>query len=482
MSKLRLLIKRPRSANTCIPILVEESEIIGNCISSLVDHLGFPRRDSLGRTISYSLRPLIGGRPLVSSMRFADAHLLPETRLVLETSEAYMATSRISPTVPASPVAGRATVAAHAAAPSRQVVNRRTFLIGSVLTGCSLAGLLSGVATAFATMSRAPSGVMTKGSMPTPKAPGMLTQTLLFSGHQQTVRAVSWSPDGTVVASGADDALLLLWTPDGQVRQRIPHSTGVAALAWSPPGQRLASGFGKNIRFFDGRTAAPLSPVRSVHTGQVTSLAWSPASGHPLVSGAEDQRAIVWETQDYQPQAVFTRHTAAVNALSCQPGSTTVASASQGGAIRVWRVDTLAELHGFYQDAQLPMRSVAFAPAGSQLAVGGDDGVVRLWNNGLACQQSSDTSQGTLCVDVPLRFRAHTTAVRAVAWSPDGQYLATGGDDGTLAIWTFTQGQRASLLTTVKQTNPVLAISWSVNQQQIATAAGNVVTIWALQV
>jgi WD40 repeat protein len=193
-------------------------------------------------------------------------------------------------------------------------------------------------------------------------------------------------------------------------------------------------------------------------------------------------RAIIWETQHYQPQAIFTRHTAAINALSYQPNSTTVASASQGGVVRVWSVETHQELHGFYQDAQLPMRAIAFAPAGNQLAVGGNDGQIRLWGNGLVCQQSSVTAQDTLCVDVPQRFRAHTAPVRSIAWSPDGHYLATGGEDNILAIWTVSPGQAPTLLTTAKHTHPVLAVSWSTAHQQIAAASGNAITIWTLQV
>ena len=49
------------------------------------------------------------------------------------------------------------------------------------------------------------------------------------------------------------------------------------------------------MRFFDGRTATPLSPARNVHTGQVTSLVWSKAAGHPLVSGSLDKQAIVYD-------------------------------------------------------------------------------------------------------------------------------------------------------------------------------------------
>lgn len=61
-------------------------------------------------------------------------------------------------------------------------------------------------------------------------------------------------------------------------------------------------------------------------------------------------RAIVWDAQLYLPQATFLRHTTAIDALSVAPNSTTVASSSEGGAVRIWRSDTLQEFHGFYAD------------------------------------------------------------------------------------------------------------------------------------
>ena len=475
MSKLRLLIKRPGKAHTCLPVTVDETDLIGNCISSLVDHLGLPRRDRLGRVLTYSLRPLSSGQPLSSTLRFADAQLLPETRLVLEADDVKTVTRPVGTSMSGSYPA-RVPLAEPPVAPSRQIVNRRTFVVGCILTGCAGGGLLTGMATALA--SRRPALSV---ATPPPHVSAVLQQTLLFSGHHHTVRAVSWSPDGTTVASGADDAWLFLWTTDGQVRQRVPHPAGVAALAWSPAGQRLASGSAQTVRFFDGRTAAPLAPARSAHTAQVTSLAWSAASGHPVISGSMDRRAIVWETQDYQPRAVFTRHTAAIDALACLPRSATIASASQGGAVRVWSVDTLEERHGFYQDAQLSMCAVAFAPTGDQLAVGGHDGQVRLWSNGSVCQHSVTAGGEPRCVDTPQRFRAHSAPVRAVAWSPDGRFLTTGGEDGILAIWTLVQGQRPTLLTTAKHADSVLAVAWSPDQHHIAAASGKTVTIWTLQ-
>lgn len=361
------------------------------------------------------------------------------------------------------------------------MVRRRTFVVGGMLTGCALSGLFAGILTAFATGKRAHPIVKTAPPPTASPVPATLQPTLTFSGHQQTVRAVAWSPDSTTVASGADDGLLLIWTPDGQIQRRIAHPDGVTALAWSPTGEHLASAAGTAVRFFDGHTAVQLAPARHAHTRQVTSLAWSSAPGHPLVSGALDQRAIVWNLPHFQPQGIFTHHTAALNALSCQPDGPAVASVSQGGTVRVWNVDTLTELHPAYLDASLPMRAVAFAPMGKLLAVGGNDGLVRLWSNGLFCQQSAVSAQGALCVDVPLRLHAHPSSVRSLSWSPDGHLLATGGGDGTLAIWAVTPGSVPTLVIKTTYAHPVEAVAWSPVGGQIAAASGATVTIWRVR-
>jgi len=55
MPKLWLLIKRPQRAHTCIPVIGEDTALIGNCISVLVDHLGLPRLSHLRKVLTYSL-------------------------------------------------------------------------------------------------------------------------------------------------------------------------------------------------------------------------------------------------------------------------------------------------------------------------------------------------------------------------------------------------------------------------------------------
>ena len=66
------------------------------------------------------------------------------------------------------------------------------------------------------------------------------------------------------------------------------------------------------------------------------------------------------------------------------------------------------------------MRAVAIAPDGTWLATVGDDGTVRIW-------AADGTPRATLT--------GHRDPVIAVAIAPDGTWLATGGGDGTVRTW-----------------------------------------------
>jgi len=156
-----------------------------------------------------------------------------------------------------------------------------------------------------------------------------------------------------------------------------------------------------------------------------------------------------------------------------------VASASQGGVVRLWQLEAAEEVHGYYQGAQFRLHAIAWAPTGMQLTVGGDDGSIQVWSNPLLCHQSVAVQAEMQCADPPQQFRAHTAAVRALAWSPDGRFLATGGDDGLLAIWDAAAG--FSLLSTSQPDAPVLALAWAPDQRYLATGSGRAVMIWKVQ-
>jgi WD40 repeat protein len=305
------------------------------------------------------------------------------------------------------------------------------------------------------------------------------TSVLTFASHQQTVRIVAWSPNGRYLASGGDDGRLLVWGNDGVVHQRMAYPAAVTALAWSPESERLVTGAANQVIFLTALTGTVLASFPHDHLANVTSLAWTAHNQQQVVSGALDQRAIVWQTTLYQPQTVFTRHTAPIEAVSWAADGQTIASSSHGGVVRVWNAESGREVHPLYQDAHLPMRAAAFAPTGTQLAVGGDDGVIRLWN-GFACQHTGVINDSPICIDTPMRLQSSHSPIRSLAWSPDARYLASSGDDGSFSRWDPAQSQKPLLTMPVQPGSAVHSLAWSPIGNQLATASGKIVIVWDL--
>jgi WD40 repeat protein len=478
---------------------------ISALVPAIVEELKLPERDLFGNKLVYILRHPSGGSVLPENKSLIASRIAPGTKLVLDSyvMEGSIATlfqsgqvhaqpaffsSQTMADVESFPELGKDTSAAFPAVGQKRKRRwtRRAFLVlGGVAIGAGALGVgyaaYRSLATNFpiqSTMMHAPmTTAKTQPVTPMQTVPAKATAILVFKQHQQTVRSVTWSPDGNMLASGANDAQLLVWDLKGIVQVQKAQAGAVRAVAWSPDSQQLAVGAANQVMFFNPLTGAMLAQPAQRHTAAVTTLAWSTRQPLQVVSGGLDKQAIVWNTNTYMPQTIFNGHTTAIESASWAPDGQTVGSSSHGGVVRVWNAENGQQVHGFFMDAQLPMRAVSFASAGGQLAVGGDDGIVRFWN-GLVCQQQVQVNFGTQCLDVPQRLHAHSGRVRTLAWSPDARLLATGGDDNMLAIWY--PGQRQAPLLKVKHTGPVLALVWSSSGKQVATTSGNTVTIWGL--
>eukprot|EP00178_Gracilaria_changii_P020560 TRINITY_DN598_c0_g3_i2.p1 TRINITY_DN598_c0_g3~~TRINITY_DN598_c0_g3_i2.p1 ORF type:complete len:1034 (+),score=156.92 TRINITY_DN598_c0_g3_i2:1100-4201(+) len=146
---------------------------------------------------------------------------------------------------------------------------------------------------------------------------GALLATL--SSHSSAVNCVRWSPNGSLLASAADDTVVLLYELDAQAsaafgqrenwRVRKPlraHSGDVTDLAWSPDGERLASASVDNVIYiWHVRSHRTLVCLRG-HTGLVKGVAWDPV-GRYVASQSDDKTVRIWRTSDWKTEKVISK-------------------------------------------------------------------------------------------------------------------------------------------------------------------------------
>jgi tetratricopeptide (TPR) repeat protein len=199
--------------------------------------------------------------------------------------------------------------------------------------------------------------------------------------HDNLVRAVAFSPDGTRLATGSADKTARIWdTTTGSEVLTIKVKgflNAVYAVAFHPDGTRLATGnWDETVRIWDTTTGTLLPTIKvKSFLNAVYAVAFHP-DGTRLATGSADKTARLWDAATGREQ-LQVRHDEWVNAVGFSPDGTRLATASEDTTARIWDAFTGKELLQVRHDKDV--RGVAFSPDGTRLATASKDNTARIW-------------------------------------------------------------------------------------------------------
>lgn len=254
-------------------------------------------------------------------------------------------------------------------------------------------------------------------------ASGELLRT--YEGHTERISEVVFSPDGRRIGSSSYDDTVKIWLArsDNLVRTLAGHSDDVGTIAFSPDSRLIASGGDDNTIRLEEVESGRLLRTLQGHTDDVRSVVFSP-DGRRIVSGSEDGTIRVWDADNGRSLRTIQTGVGWIFSVAMLADGRRIVSGNEDDTVRIWDAQTGATLKVF-QGHTDNVLAVAASPDGTRIASAGIDKTVRIW----------DAQGGILRV-----LSGHTDTVWSVAFSPDGRTVVSSGDDGTIRIWDVETG------------------------------------------
>ncbi|MDE0683751.1 MAG: WD40 repeat domain-containing protein [Candidatus Poribacteria bacterium] len=289
----------------------------------------------------------------------------------------------------------------------------------------------------------------------------------IFTGHPGPIYAVAISPNSRMVASGGADetsrtdtepgGLIKVWDlGTRELRPILRYNAPVSTIAFSPNSRWIAGGSGDGtIRVWDAGTGKLIHEFKE-HTESIWKLDFSPDNKWLLSISLGGTGLLRNLTNPHERPSTFRQQGTTIYAANFFPDDKddgyNFVTGSSDKRIQLWHTNTINN-----KDELSPSNRVleghndsiwilAFSKDGQNLASGSLDGTVRLWDMDLWSQR--------------IKIAGHTGGIKALAYTEDHRILACGaGLDGILRLWDAGTSSQLSILFDHAGVNKVVTFS-----------------------
>ena len=301
---------------------------------------------------------------------------------------------------------------------------------------------------------------------------GQVLMQTIDNAHTGKVISVDADATGSLVLSGGLDNRSHLWDANlGQKVKSFSDTEGYSSVLYSDDSRRfITSSLSGKVIVWDADSKKPLLLLKG-NTSDILSLALNPANNN-IAGGGEDGKIIVWDQSgrilinlighdteiravaynsdgsklfsasrteikiwdgsNFNPLGIIRTESKTVKAISVSCNLDKIAIVTGDRSVDIWDAEKKV------RESELPRAghdivSVEFSPDDQYLALGGRDGSLGIVN--IITNETSKEITG-----------AHEASLSGMKFTADGSRLITGGDDGRIKVWNLAGlGIQASL-------------------------------------